>query len=194
MLSSITPLGERGRHNRFAVTATAFVIGAVAGGVALGTLAGLAGSFLPGRPAAVDALLVALLALAGCWFDTTRVPSIKRQVNEDWLGRYRGWVYGFGFGVQLGFGLVTVVTSAATYIAFALALLSGSPVAGALIGFTFGAVRGFSLLMARHIDTPDELRSFHRTLDRREPHGARLAIAAQGLLGVVALVALIGTA
>ena len=114
MLSSITPLGERGRHNRFAVTATAFVVGAMAGGAALGTLAGFAGSLLPARPAAVDALLVALLALAGAWFDTRHVPSIKRQVNEDWLGRYRGWVYGFGFGAQLGFGLVTVVTLSRT--------------------------------------------------------------------------------
>ncbi len=192
MLSSITPLGERGRHNRFAVTATAFVIGAIAGGVALGALAGFVGSALPSRAAPVDALLVALLALAGAWFDIRRVPTIKRQVNEDWLGRYRGWVYGFGFGAQLGFGLVTVVTSAATYVAFVLALLSGSSAAGALIGFTFGAIRGLSLLMARHIDTPEALRAFHRTLDARAPRGAQLAVAAQGLLGVIALVALGG--
>ena len=32
MLSSITPLGERGRHNRFAVTAAAHIAGAVVGG------------------------------------------------------------------------------------------------------------------------------------------------------------------
>ena len=56
MLSSITPFGERGRHNRFGVTATAFVIGAISGGTALGVLAGLLGSWLPARSAGVDAL------------------------------------------------------------------------------------------------------------------------------------------
>ena len=33
-------------------------------------------------------------------------------VHEQWLTRYRGWVYGVGFGAQLGFGLVTIITSA----------------------------------------------------------------------------------
>src|SRR5256885_4112844 len=157
MLSSITPFGERGRHNRFAVTATAFVIGAISGGTALGVLAGLLGSWLPARSAGVDALLVVVIALTGAVLDATRLPTIRRQVNEDWLGRYRGWVYGFGFGVQLGFGVLTIVTSAATYAAIAFALLSGSAAAGALIGFTFGFLRGLSLLLASHIQTPDAL-------------------------------------
>src|SRR4051812_30627254 len=126
MLSSITPLGERGRHNRFRVTATAFVVGAIAGGTTLGALCGWLGSWLPGRSTEVDLLLVALLAVAGALADARGVATIKRQVNEDWLHRYRGWVYGLGFGVQLGFGVLTIVTSAATYVAFVLALLTGS--------------------------------------------------------------------
>lgn len=194
MLSSITPFGERGRHNRFAVTASAFVIGAIAGGTALGALCGALGSLIPSRTAVVDAVIVAALALIGALLDATRVPTTRRQVNEDWLGRYRGWVYGLGFGVQLGFGIVTVVTSAATYVAFACALLTGSVLAGAVIGFVFGAIRGLSLLLARHIDTPDELRRFHRRLDGRAATGARLAVASQGLIGFVAVVALIGVA
>ena len=52
MLSSITPFGERGRHNRYAVTSAFFVAGAVAGGAALGALAGVVGGVvLPDRPA-----------------------------------------------------------------------------------------------------------------------------------------------
>src|SRR5215471_15244920 len=102
MLSSITPLGERGRNNRFGVTATAFVLGAVAGGTTLGAVCGWLGSWLPERSSAVDALLVVVLAVGGAVLDATRVPTIKRQVNEDWLNRYRGWVYGLGFGAQLG--------------------------------------------------------------------------------------------
>ena len=192
MLSSITPLGERGRNNRYGITATAFVVGALAGGTALGAVCGWLGSFLPARSSAVDVLFVVVLAATGALLDATQVPTIKRQVDEDWLHRYRGWVYGLGFGAQLGFGLVTVVTSAATYVAFALALLTGSVAAGAAIGFVFGAVRGLSLLMARHIESIDELRRFHRQLDSRASSGARLGVAAQGLIGVLGIVALIG--
>jgi len=190
MLSSITPFGERGRHNRFGVTATAFVIGAIAGGTTLGALCGWIGSWLPERSSAIDALAVVVLAAAGAVVDATGVPTVKRQVNEDWLNRYRGWVYGAGFGAQLGFGLVTVVTSAATYVAFGLALLTGSVAGGAAIGFTFGAIRGLSLLLARNIESPDELRTFHRRLDARAPGNARLGVVAQVLIGVFAVIAL----
>ena len=31
-----------------------------------------------------------------------RLPSHTRQVNEAWLDEYRGWVYGGGFGWQIG--------------------------------------------------------------------------------------------
>ncbi len=194
MLSSITPLGERGRHNRFAVTASAFVVGAVAGGTTLGAVCGWLGSWLPERSSAVDALLVVALAVAGAVLDATRVPTIKRQVNEDWLNRYRGWVYGLGFGAQLGFGLVTVVSSAATYVAFALAVLTGSVAAGAAIGFTFGGLRGLSLLLVRDIDSPDALRTFHRRLDARAAGGARLGVVSQALVGVLAVIVLVGYA
>jgi hypothetical protein len=194
MLSSITPLGERGRHNRFGVTATAFVIGAIAGGTTLGALCGWIGSWLPDRSDVVDAVLVVVLVVAGALLDATHVPTSKRQVNENWLNRYRGWVYGVGFGAQLGFGVVTVVTSAATYVGFALAVLTGSVAAGAAIGFTFGALRGFSLLMVKNIDSPDALRTFHRRLDARAAGSARLGVVVQVLVGVVAVIALVGYA
>jgi cytochrome c biogenesis protein CcdA len=192
MLSSITPFGERGRNNRFGVTATAFVLGAMFGGVALGALAGFAGSFLPERSSLVDAMLVTVIALAGAVLDGTKLPTIRRQVNEDWLGRYRGWVYGFGFGVQLGFGLVTIVTSAATYAAIAFAVLTGSVAAGAVIGLTFGTLRGLSLLLARHIDTPAALRHFHRRLAAWAAIGARVGVAAQGVVGAIGVLAIVG--
>ena len=38
MLSSITPIGERGRGNRYGATATGFVIGGLVGGACLGGL------------------------------------------------------------------------------------------------------------------------------------------------------------
>ena len=61
-------------------------------------------------------------------------PGPRRQVNERWLDDYRGWVYGLGFGAQLGLGVTTVVTSAATYATLLACALSGAPGRGALIG------------------------------------------------------------
>ena len=43
MLSSIHPLGERGKGNRFGLTAGAFVVGSVLGGASTGAVAALVG-------------------------------------------------------------------------------------------------------------------------------------------------------
>ena len=53
------------------------------------------------------------------------VPGPRRQVDERWLDEYRGWVYGAGYGAQLGLGVTTVVSSAATYVALLAAFLTG---------------------------------------------------------------------
>lgn len=169
MLSSIHPLGERGKGNRFAVTAAAFVVGATAGGAALGGALGLVGlvpSILLGDTAAL-AVVGAVIVAAAVFEHTGRsLPSIPRQVDEDWLNQYRGWVYGFGFGFQLGAGVLTYITSAAVYVAVAAAVLVGHPVAAVAIGVVFGLTRGLTLLPARSIQSPQALVSFHRRLDR----------------------------
>ena len=43
-------------------------------------------------------------------------PFFKRQVNEYWLGRYRAWVYGSGFGWQIGAGVTTYIMTAAVFV------------------------------------------------------------------------------
>jgi len=133
MLASITPLGERSRGFSWGLTASAFAVGAVAAGAAGGAIGGALGSLAPGGGWRTAAGL-AVLAAAVC-FDGTRLgrrlPTSRRQVNEDWLGRYRGWVYGVAFGAQLGAGLATVVTSAAVYAAAVGAVLCGTVAGGA---------------------------------------------------------------
>ena len=156
MLTSISPLGERARAHRWWLTATAYVVGSALGGAVLGLLLGLAGSALtsPATWVAAAALLgCAALEVAG------RLPHGLRQVDEDWLTRYRGVVYGFSYGAQLGIGVVTIVTSAATYAVLALALLSGSPLSGVLIGATFGLTRALPLLAMAGVTTPQRLRT-----------------------------------
>ncbi len=194
MLASITPLGERSRGFSWRVTATWFAIAALAAGAAFGAALGAVGSLLPGvgrwRVAVLVAVLAVAVALDATWSRRRRVPSIRRQVNEDWLGRYRGWVYGVGFGAQLGVGVATIVTSAATYATVALELLSASAGAGAAIGGTFGAVRALSLLFGSRVRDRDGLLSLHRRL-------LALEASVRGgstLLALAALLATIGWA
>src|SRR5947209_3082354 len=98
MLSSIHPLGERGRARRWGLTVSAYLVGSLAGGSLLGAALGAIGGPLHAhvRPGgAVWAALVGLGALAGVLVDAgvggLTVPTIRRQVDEDWLHRYRGW-------------------------------------------------------------------------------------------------------
>jgi hypothetical protein len=193
MLSSITPFGERGRNNRFAVVAWFFIAGSLLGGGAVGLVAGTIGQLVvPDRPTAIGASIVAL-ALVGTALDARigglRLPTITRQVDERWLQKYRGWVYASGFGVQLGTGLATIVSSAAVYLMVVCALLARSMVAGAVVGAVFGAVRGASILLARRVRTPDALRQFHRRLAANAARSQRFSVAAQGLISVAAMVA-----
>jgi len=196
MLASITPLGERGRHNRWATTVTAYVGGSVVAAAGLGAVLGLLGSGLraiahPG-PVVVGGLVVVVCAAAAA-FDTRafglRIPTWRRQVNEDWLHRYRGWVYGVGFGAQLGVGVVTIVTTAAVYATWLLALLSGSPARGALIGGVFGVVRALPVVAIGRVTAPEELRRTHRTMMKLARPASQMTV---GLLILTA--ALVGVA
>ena len=143
MLGSITPLGERSRGRRWGATVTAYVIGSILGGAAMGAIAGAVGVVALGwltEPAALAilALLAALGLAADLHLGGMRLPSPRRQVDERWLHRYRGWVYGGGFGFQLGFGLLTVVTTSTVYLTAAAAGLSDSVAAAIGIGALFG--------------------------------------------------------
>ncbi len=197
MLSSITPLGERGRNNRWALTAGAYMAGSALGGAAMGLALGAAGqladALLPGPPASTRARLLALgvIAALGLVADLgwahARVPTIRRQVDEDWIGRYRGWVYGLGYGLQLGLAVVTIVSSAITWVALAAAVLTGSWVGGLVVGAVFGAVRGLPVLLTAPVHHPGALRDLHRRNQRWAPVARRLALGGQTVAVAVSL-------
>lgn len=191
MLSSITPLGERSRGQRFGVTAPSLLLGAAGAGGALGAVLGAAGAALPldGTQRLLALAAAAAVGLALDLLPGARLPTHLRQVDERWLHRYRGWAYGFGFGVQLGVGVATVVTASAVYLTLAGAALAPSAAAGALVGGVFGVVRGGSVLFGRGIDTPARLVGFHRRLERLERPATAAAVALQALAVAAALVA-----
>lgn len=193
MLASITPLGERGRQATWGITVTFFLLGATAAAAAAGALAGaLGGVVLPGLGSRgrFAALAVAVLAAIVLDAGAGRVPGPRRQVDERWLDEYRGWVYGAGFGAQLGLGFTTIVSSAATYVALIAAALTGQAAGGALVFGCFGLVRGLSLLAAAHVRRPEQLVALHAALLRWQGPVARAGIA---VLGAVLLLAAAGS-
>lgn len=160
MLSSIHPFGERARKQRYGATVAAYIVGALFGGLVLG--AGLALLAIP-IPSTTFTSVLALAVLIVCavWdLRGSKVPSLERQVDEDWLSRYRGWVYGVGYGFQLGVGFVTFVKSALVYGFAVAAILAGSPLAAVLAGSLFGLTRGLSILSTLRVESPTDLRAF----------------------------------
>jgi MFS family permease len=192
MLTSITPLGERGRASRWSVTTTAYVIGSVSGGLVAGLLAGTLGMLLPlqrsgaATAAAAALAVVAVLALLVELGRLPQPPGPRRQVDEDWLHRYRGWVYGLGYGTQLGLGVVTIITSTTMHVTFLLAVLSGSPVSGAAIGVVFGVARALPVLGLRNVHTAAQLAAAARRVEALAPVAQRTAAAALAVVAVAA--------
>jgi len=193
MLASITPLGERGRGQRWWLTVTAHVMGSTLGGAAIGAVMGLIGLLLE-RAIGMAGLtiLVAVVALLGVLGDAVwnrpLLPSPHRQVNEDWLDSFRGWVYGAGFGFQLGLGVTTIITSGAVHVMLAAAALTASPVLGAVVGGVFGLARGLTVLTMAGVQMPTTLMDRHRHMQELYPTARKAAVAAQAgvLVAVVA--------
>lgn len=192
MLSSIHPLGERGRNSNYILTVAFYIVGSVLGGLATGVVFGALGGVVTAAVTIspqVLAAIVLVVAVAGVAYDARigglKLPSYHRQVNEDWLTRYRGWVYGIGFGFQLGLAFVTIVPSAGIYATFLLAALSGSVATGAVIGVTFGLVRSLMILLMAGVDTPEQLRSAHRRLTTAGRWAHRTVVGTQGAMALV---------
>jgi len=189
MLGSITPLGERSRGRRWGITVTAFAVAATGAGAVAGALLGAAGG-LAGISAATRMVLLGAAVAVAVAVDLApglRAPGPRRQVNEAWLHRYRVWVYGAGFGVQLGLGVTTIVSTAAVYATGAAAFLAGSAAAGALVGAVFGLARAATLLAAGGVDEPGALATLDRRLRAWERPARLAALVAEGALIALAV-------
>lgn len=192
MLSSISPFGERSRNSRWWLTITAYMVGSVTGGATSGLIFGALGQVAFGSLEADVALLVlagaaALGVAADLGLAGLRVPSIHRQVNEDWLTTYRGWVYGVGFGYQLGLGLVTIVATSTVWLTWVAAAMTGSWQRGLLLGATFGATRGAFIFATRRVEDPASLRRLFQTIASQSDSVHRIATIAAALTSLTAL-------
>jgi MFS family permease len=197
MLSTITPMAERSRGRRWGLTAAWFVLGATLGGATLGLLA-VAGAALIGATGVGTSLalgLAAAAALVTASMDLgvgTQMPHHRRQVDEVWLDQYRSWVYGLGFGWQIGTGLATYIMTAAVYLTVTLAALTGSPTTAMGIAVLFGFTRGLAILLGVRLTDPQRLRTFHRRFDESGPAVRWAVIAVQLVVATVAAAAAAG--
>jgi hypothetical protein len=183
MLSSITPLSEQGRGHRYRTTACWFVAGSVVGGASLGLVTGLLAVGV--GAAGLSSTTLAILALGACLLAAAsdvpgvgfRLPVHHRQVNERWLDQFRPWVYGAGFGWQIGAGIVTYVKTSAIYLMIVLSLLTGEFWVALWVGALFGLVRGLAVLLGRRITSSAGLAAFHRRFMALDAATRRVVVA-----------------
>jgi hypothetical protein len=175
MLATITPLAETSRGHRYRSTALWFAAGAVAGGLTLGLVLGAVaigiGAAAPSFAlrAALACVAAVLCAASDAPVGRLAIPVHHRQVNERWLDQFRPWVYGAGFGWQIGTGFVTYIKTAAVYLTAILAVLTGSWWIALGLGALFGVVRGLAVFLGRTITSPPTLAAFHRRFTRLGP-------------------------
>ncbi len=190
MLGSITPLGERGRGSRWWLTVSAYLVGSIVGGALAGGVLGWIGTAID-LGLAARLLVLGVAALVGIAFDLQlgglRLPTVHRQVEEEWRTRYRGWVWGLAFGFQLALGVVTVVTSSTVYLTWLAALLSGSVRGGVLVGVTFGVVRALPILTVARVRVPAQLVGVDAALRRLATPAQRLTLVAGGTVAAIAV-------
>ncbi len=194
MLGSITPLGQRARGFRFWPTATTYIVASTLGGTIGGGLLGAIGApFMNGVDVVARLLMLAVLAIVGLAMDLgwlgLRLPGARRQVDEGWMSRYRGPIFGAGFGFQLGLGVVTIVTTSAIYLTLAGELMSGSASGGALIGAMFGLARSLPILAVLPVRDPETLRGVQSSLARWERPVRTATFATQSAFAVTAVAA-----
>ena len=208
MMSTITPISERAKGHSYVATSLWFVVGATVGGMTLGCAMALGAEGVHILQLSQSSL--GLLALGAVLISMgsdlgvggLNLPIHRRQVNERWLDHYRAWVYGAGFGWQIGTGLATYITTAAVYLMIVLGALSADPMVALALGAGFGLLRGLAVFLTHRIASTTELLAFHRRFADAGPavDKAVLGVEAGGaaLLAVIlwspAVLALVGCA
>jgi hypothetical protein len=178
------------------VTVSAYVVGSAVGGVIAGGLFATLGLALGAGGLSTSARLVviAIALVVGVVLDLgpggLRLPTVRRQVDEEWRGSYRGWVWGLAFGFQLALGVVTIVTTSTVYVTWLAAGLGGSVAGGVAIGLAFGLTRAVPVFAVAGVRSPGQLLGVDATLRRLAGPARSATYAAAGALaGVAAAVA-----
>jgi hypothetical protein len=144
--SMIETIGRPGR--RVLASCTAFVIGAIAGGVATFGLAATAGHAV--RALGVDLLVLAPVIAVAAALGEARgaaiAPQIRRQVPEHWRRTLPLPLAAALYGGLLGLGFTTFVLTFAVWALAAVTFVLGRPELGLVVGVAFGAGRALPIV------------------------------------------------
>ena len=179
-------------------TVSWFLFGSILGGLTLGAVAalgamGVAGLGMSANASAVVVLVAGLIAVASdLGIGGFRLPANPRQVERTWLDRYRPWIYGLGFGWQLGVGVATYVMSASVYLMVVVAAATGEPWLALAVVTLFGLLRGMAVLPAATVRTPADIGRLHRRIERLRPTSRVVALAGEIGVLAIAVVVLLG--
>lgn len=147
MVETIAPV-VYGRRRRYVLAVALHTIGAMTTGALFGATVALVGMVL-GAPwgngglaaVAVVGLLYAARELVGL---PIPIFDRKQQVPDWWRTFYSPLTAAALYGAGLGIGFLTFLRYGTYVVACGVALTSGEPVVGAIIGASFGLARGAS--------------------------------------------------
>lgn len=152
MIGTITPLVKVAPGRWLRATAI-YAASGVFSGLAVGALAAGIVSMLVSEHE--RAALTALAAVIGVAYGIGEVagrhlplPSVRRSVPQEWWIRHGSVRASAMYGAILGLGVTTVVRYPGLYLAFVLAILSGSSLAGGLTLAAYATIRALPVLAA----------------------------------------------
>jgi hypothetical protein len=193
MIGTIGPMvnGERGVGRR-AAAHWFHLGGAVLGGASAGAVIGWVGSALisPEVAARLTLGFAGLYAFHELGIIRMPTPERHRQVPVAWRTTLPVRVTAAVYGLMLGAGFLTHITTTTTYVMWIAAVASGEPLWSVVVGATYGAARGLPpfILASLSKRRPASVAIYDRVIrgDGRRVHlsnGLLLAVVV-GLVGV----------
>ncbi|MGH2749897.1 MAG: hypothetical protein ACRDK3_03340 [Actinomycetota bacterium] len=170
MVETITPVVHGGRSKKYWTAVALHALGATLSAAVFGFLLGGLGALLRapwGRIGAVALMVIALMYAVREGFGLQiPLPDRHAQVPQWWRDFFSAPVSSFLYGAGLGIGFFTFLQFG-TYVAVAAgALLSGSPLVGALLCIPFGLTRGLSVILTARARAPEDAGGLVDLLDR----------------------------
>lgn len=156
MVGTIVPVVYREKPMRHWLAAVSlYVIGGVLGGTGLGAMLGFLGdqvlgtsrAYGPLLPLGVIGAIASLYALHELRLWHLPYPQNQKQVPSGWRYQFHPYWVALAYGIGLGTGVITYITTASVYVVLFGAFLSGDPLIGAGLLGGFGLTRTIYLVI-----------------------------------------------
>ena len=151
MVETIAPVVHGDRRSSYRIALALHALGSILAAACVGAVAGTFGMLL-GAPwswgwiaVAAAAVLYAIREITGL---RVPIPDRHQQVPLWWRSFYSARVSSLLYGFGLGIGYLTYLSFGTYVVVTAAALVTGNPLAGALISAPFGLGRALSVALA----------------------------------------------